>query len=39
VADLECGDEGDTGTSMNEEDIPEALEHGADTNEDLTPSF
>jgi hypothetical protein len=39
VADLECGDEGDTGTSMNEEDIPEELEHGADTNEDLTASF
>jgi hypothetical protein len=24
---------------MNEEDIPEELEHGADTNEDLTASF
>jgi len=39
VVDLEYGDEGDTGTSMKKEGIPEELENGADTNENLTASL
>ncbi|XP_011004615.1 PREDICTED: uncharacterized protein LOC105111066 [Populus euphratica] len=36
---LKCGDEGDTGTFVNEEDIPKELENRAYINEDLIASL